>query len=379
MQFLISPELATRRHLKTGDMIRLTTASAQGEIAVCVLEGIASNSVVLSAGYGRRGSGPVSEGLGFDALQFSTQESLHRADVLKLEKTKGHFELAQTQAHHELNQPSVFEKRASEKRSDLGWGEFDNPNRLVKKVTPQWGMTIDLESCIGCASCTIACQAENNIPVVGKRQVLAGREMHWIRIDRYTSSGRVLQPIPITCMHCETAPCEYVCPVAATSHSSEGLNQMVYNRCVGTRYCSNNCPYKVRRFNFYKFSDGSLLQNQDFGHGKTNGPGLGASPLQRNPEVTVRSRGVMEKCSYCVQRIEKFEIDSKVSGTKPKLQTACEQSCPTRAITFGNIKDPTAAVSVQKNSSRNFGLLTELNTRPRTTYLAHLPISQEES
>jgi molybdopterin-containing oxidoreductase family iron-sulfur binding subunit len=286
-------------------------------------------------------------------LHFNLEDpnfSTEQRDIVRSE-TLEHF--LQGQGHHDEKHvhPSIYP-------------EYDYKNQAENAPNYAWGMAIDLNNCIGCNGCTIACQAENNIPVVGKAEVVRSREMHWIRVDTYFSGFDPNKPegtnfMPVPCMHCENAPCEPVCPVHATVHSAEGLNDMVYNRCVGTKYCSNNCPYKVRRFNFFLYQDWETPTYQ----------------LMRNPEVTVRSRGVMEKCTYCVQRIQNAKIQAELEDRRLRdgeVVTACQAVCPTEAIVFGDVNDPNSRVSKLKMSERNYSLLGELNTQPRTTYLSQL-------
>ncbi len=382
---LISPR--TARELGLGDLVAgddqwpeapLARLEVQGralEVPVWVLPGQADQTLVLHLGYGRWRAGKVGNGVGVhvNPIRPVDQPFWVRAGV-NVTRTEGHYILATTQDHHSMEGRDLVRMGTLAAfqadphglaHSGHGPGDISlMPGTEFPYDGYAWGMTVDLSTCTGCNACVIACQAENNIPVVGKDQVSRGREMHWIRIDRYFAGEDADQVTavlnqPVYCMHCEQAPCEVVCPVAATTHSDEGLNDMVYNRCVGTRYCSNNCPYKVRRFNF--------LLYQDF-----ETPSL---KLGRNPDVTVRSRGVMEKCSYCVQRINHARIDAKREGRKIRdgeILTACQQACPSDALLFGDVNDAASKVAKAKSSPLNYGLLAELGTRPRTTYLARL-------
>ena len=375
---LISPALAQQQGLETGDVVKLTAGGRSVEAPVWVLPGQPDGSVTLHLGYGRETAGRVGSGLGVNA-NLIRPSAAWRIAGLTLEPTGATQTLASTQLHHNV-MPGNPEGEEAESRHLVRVGTFarfeDEPDfahHVGHGPDPElslmpgyeydgyaWGMAVDLGACTGCNACVVACQAENNIPIVGKDQVALGREMHWIRIDRYYQGGLENPTVhhqPVMCMHCEQAPCEVVCPVGATVHSDEGLNDMVYNRCVGTRYCSNNCPYKVRRFNFFKYSD-------------TETPVL---KLLRNPDVTVRTRGVMEKCTYCVQRINEARITAETERRKVRdgeIQTACQQVCPTRAIAFGDLNDERSEVAGWKEQPTNYAILDELGTRPRTSYLA---------
>ncbi len=325
--------------------------------------------VTIHLGYGRTRGGQVGTGAGFNAGAVRTSEALWFDRGLEIAKTGDRYSLACTQYHHLMEGRGMIRavtRDEFERDPKIVHEGHETPPRTLTLIPEypyegyKWGMAIDVNSCIGCNACIVGCQAENNIPVVGKDQVLRGREMHWLRVDSYyrgpeDNPETYFQPLP--CMHCENAPCEVVCPVNATVHSHEGLNDMVYNRCVGTRYCSNNCPYKVRRFNYLLYQDWET-------------PSL---KLGRNPDVTVRSRGVMEKCTYCVQRINAAKIDSEKGDRRVRdgeIKTACEAVCPANAIVFGNLNDPESRVAKLQAEQRNYSLLAELNTRPRTTYLA---------
>ncbi len=358
---LIAPETAEVFGLSSGDLIDLSVDGRMLRAPVWVLPGHAPGAMTITLGYGRKLAGRIGNGIGFNAYALRTSARPWNATG-EIRRAGERVKLVTTQQHHSLQGRDIVRVTAPGRTETID--EAKPPSIYPDWEYPDhaWGMVIDLDACIGCNACVIACQAENNIAVVGPEEVAKGREMHWLRVDRYYAGDPAkpdtyFQPVP--CMQCEKAPCEVVCPVNATVHSSEGLNDMVYNRCVGTRTCSNNCPYKVRRFNFLDY------QGTDF-----------SAPYDAmNPQVTVRDRGVMEKCTYCVHRIGAARADARVEDRRledGEVRTACQQSCPTQAIVFGDINDPDSAVSRLKKSPRNYALLGALNTRPRTTYLARV-------
>ncbi len=377
---LVGPATAAAHGVRHGEWAQLQVAGEAVSVPVFVLPGVAAGTVGLVSGYGRQAAGRVGNGVGVAATWamrgWLPVEGLRgtgrRAELVSTQDQQAIDRLGLEALGHRLRElvrsvtpanPQLPEQEKGHLRPPMPWKERPFSGGY------QWGMVVDLAACIGCGACVVACQAENNIPVVGKKQVAKGRQMHWIRVDRYFA-GKPDEPSfafqPVMCQHCENAPCEQVCPVAATVHNEEGLNQMVYNRCVGTRYCSNNCPYKVRRFNYFNY----------FKH-------VGElEKLAFNPEVTIRGRGVMEKCTFCVQRIEKAKIATKNEG-RPLLDgevvPACAQTCPTQAIAFGNLADPESRVARLQQDSRAYGILTELNTRPRVLYLAKIENPPEAS
>jgi MoCo/4Fe-4S cofactor protein with predicted Tat translocation signal len=396
---LVSPNTAKQLGLektigrKGGDIyVDTLKISYQGRtiseaVPTWIMPGQPDGVITLHLGYGRKRAGRVGNDHGFNAYEIRTADSPWTGVGAQVEKGPATHLLAVTQLHFNLEDPNfskeprdIYRQQTLEEylHGEHEKHESHDPPADETLYDPKlydyqnqgnglnyaWGMAIDLNNCIGCNGCTIACQSENNIPVVGKEQVVRSREMHWIRVDTYFQGDNPVNPegthfMPVPCMHCENAPCEPVCPVHATVHSAEGLNDMVYNRCVGTKYCSNNCPYKVRRFNFFLYQDWETPSYQ----------------LMRNPDVSVRSRGVMEKCTYCVQRIQGAKITSEIEGRKVRdgeIVTACQAVCPTEAIVFGDINDPNSKVSKLKAEQRNYSLLSELNTKPRTTYLSAL-------
>jgi molybdopterin-containing oxidoreductase family iron-sulfur binding subunit len=361
---LVAAATARRLGLKSGDAVRVKTQGASVDAGLLVVPGQAENCVALQLGWGEPHT--LAEA-GANAFSLATSERPWFTRV-RLEPTLARAELAITQAEmglEELQGSIALHATLAEYQREPSFAKPKRKKQLSlypppkARSTRQWGMVIDLNVCTGCSACVLACQSENNIPTVGRAGVLKQRQMHWLRIDRYRTASGVTLLQPMACQHCETAPCEYVCPTGATVHSADGLNQMVYNRCVGTRFCSNNCPYKVRRFNWFNYHS-------------SEGPSV---ELARNPEVTVRERGVMEKCTYCVQRIRKAEIAARISEQPLRdgdVVTACEQACPTGAIVFGDVAEPTSRVHGLREHPLAFEVLNELGTAPRTRYLAKL-------
>lgn len=363
----ISSSLATKYSLLTGDMIELSVGNKKVVLPVLVQAGLSKDIIAVAVGYGRTVSGKVATNLGKNVFPFAVLGAHGLSWVSRqatFTKTGRKYQLALTQTHHSIEGRDIYRettldkyiknpKAGNEKKTHLMtmWSE-------QKKTGHQWAMAIDLNKCNGCSACVISCNAENNVPVVGREEVLQRREMHWMRIDRYYKGEEENPSVafqPMTCHHCDNAPCETVCPVLATVHSSDGMNQQVYNRCVGTRYCANNCPYKVRRFNWF-----------DYPHSDPN------ENMVLNPDVTVRSRGVMEKCSLCIQRVQEAKLQAKKEGREVRdgeIKLACQQSCPSDAIIFGDINDPESKISKMIKDSRNFTVLEELNVKPRLSYL----------
>ena len=369
----ISPATAARLGVRDGDVIAISGGGASIRIPALVAPGQADGSIALTVGQGRRAALRVGRGVGVDTGPLRRSAGFHVAGGFSAERTGEAVELARTQEHFVMEgRPLAREGTLDEARRDPEFAKkqsgrpelfslFKEPDRSGGHA---WGMTIDLNACTGCSACVVACQAENNIPLVGAEGVKGSREMHWIRVDRYFEGGAADEPEsiaqPVLCQHCENAPCEQVCPVGATTHSPEGLNDMAYNRCIGTRYCANNCPFKVRRFNFFQY----------------NGDVDARRRMQMNPEVTVRSRGVMEKCTFCVQRVNRAKIEAKREGRDRvrdgEVVTACQGACPTQAIAFGDLNDRSSRVAARAADPRGYRMLEELNVKPRITYLARI-------
>ncbi len=371
----VSLATAKRLGVKNEDLVAITAGGATLTAPVWILPGQPDDVVTLHFGHGRTRAGRVGNGTGVNAYRLRAATGLWLATA-SVQKAGGTTELATTQHHFNMEGRHLVRTGTFEEyRKDP---EFARRLEEVPTISlypgfkydgHAWGLAVNLSSCTGCNACVVACQSENNIPTIGKEEVRRGREMHWIRIDRYyegSPDNPLVHNQPVMCMHCEQAPCEVVCPVAATTHSEEGINEMTYNRCIGTKYCSNNCPYKVRRFNFFDYNKDKHL------------PVL---TLLANPNVTVRQKGVMEKCNYCIQRVNRARMDAEKENRPLRdgeILTACQQVCPTEALVFGDINDPTSKVAKLRNEKLNYGLLEELNTRPRTTYLAKLTNPNED-
>jgi Fe-S-cluster-containing dehydrogenase component len=368
---MISPLLAEAQKLTTGDVVEIRNENYAVEAPVLVQPGQDINSVSIAAGYGRRVAGKVAKGVGVNAYGFTSfadGATSYSRQTIAITKTTKRRELALTQTHHSMEGRDIVRETTYKEYKQNPKSGNEKKAKLVNIYPPhdyskghQWAMAIDLSKCTGCSSCITSCNLENNVPVVGRQEVYRRREMHWLRIDRYYAGDENQPEVvhqPMLCQHCENAPCENVCPVMAIAHSSDGLNQQVYNRCVGTRYCANNCPYKVRRFNWFTYAHDDKYEN-----------------MALNPDISVRTRGVMEKCSMCIQRIQEGKLDKKKKGQKLKdgdIKTACQQSCPADAVVFGDMNDPKSKISMMLDHDRNYTVLEELNVRPRVSYLTKI-------
>jgi molybdopterin-containing oxidoreductase family iron-sulfur binding subunit len=365
---VLGPQTAERLGVGDEDVVEVRRGDAAIRLPVWVLDGQAEGAVAVWSGYGRREGGELAKRDGTDVSPLRTSREPWIVPGVEVKPLGETYALATTQPEREMHgRPILLRKTLAAWREDPKFAVPHNedpptilPNRTDLPQYQQWGMVVDQTVCTGCSACVVACVSENNIPMVGKEQVRLGREMHWLRIDVYREEGVEGWAFqPMMCVHCEKAPCEYVCPVNATTHSHDGINEMTYNRCVGTRYCSNNCPYKVRRFNW-------LAWNRDQDE---------LVRMRANPDVTVRARGVMEKCTYCVQRLRGAEIEARTTG-RPietlQVKTACAQTCPTGALTFGLVSDPSSDVSKRRAELHAYGVLNEVGTFPRTRHLARI-------
>ena len=380
---VVSRDMAASLGIANGDRLTIRAGQRSIEAAAWIVPGQATHSIALTLGWGRRGAGRIGNERGFDAYPLRTTDALGFAVGARVTRAEGEpYVFARTQEHDSTEgRPIAPQATLARYKEAPNFAEIDSPPQRSLPLWSQqdysqghqWGMTVDLTSCTGCGACVIACMAENNVPVVGKTEVWRGRAMHWLRVDRYyvddaklgaTAESPLVVHQPVMCVHCEEAPCENVCPVNATVHGPEGLNEMVYNRCIGTRYCANNCPYKVRRFNYLNWHNDAVW--------KETGGLPETLQMQQNPNVTVRFRGVMEKCTYCVQRIQAAKIAAKRENREVKdgeIKTACQQTCPSEAIVFGDINDKSTLVWKYARTDRRFALLGELGTRPRTMHL----------
>jgi molybdopterin-containing oxidoreductase family iron-sulfur binding subunit len=407
---ICSPATAKAMGLKQGELVVLSLGDSKAKLPLFVVPGHAEGSFTVNYGYGhsKQFGGSISGAVGTDLSTFRRWNQASIYTGVSVKPTGEPYRLATTQDHFALDDLGQSEtaKRAPQLIREGTYFEYKDSPEFTKSVVDihtgpslweepkvdenhKWGMAIDLNKCTGCNSCVVACQAENNVPIVGKEQVLRGREMHWLRIDRYfqadvtpsKSQAGINQPLdakvvmqPMACAHCETAPCEQVCPVAATVHTEEGINAMAYNRCIGTRYCANNCPYKVRRFNYFNYNDeyGYFYGWQD----KREQASKKLQSLVLNPEVTVRGRGVMEKCTYCIQRVQNGKIYARSKGDgrvhDGDIRSACQDACPTGAIVFGDLNDKTSRVHSLHEDPRSYAVLEELNIKPRTLYLSRI-------